>query len=136
MEGTIAESGGGGEENRGRRFLPPFYAHKPSPWDFGLLHHAIHLSRYGGIHFDERRPWPFEAFPGQFSRRIDAEFGADSDLAGGVIQNVGGTFGKNGISLRVGRSAQPEKHLASVMHVHVFIYDNNIFCKHHLTHPP
>ena len=34
------------------------------------------LSFHCCIHLDERRPWAFEAFAGEFLRRVDAEFAA------------------------------------------------------------
>jgi len=48
------------------------------------------------IRFDERRPRAFEAFAGQFLRRINAEFAAAGDFAGGVVEHVGSAFGEDG----------------------------------------
>src|SRR6187455_2000955 len=39
-------------------------------------------------HFDLRRPGALEAFARQFLRRVNAEFAAAGDFAGGVIEHV------------------------------------------------
>jgi hypothetical protein len=42
------------------------------------------------IHPDERRPGTFEAFTGQFLRRVNAEFAAAGNFAGGWSSAPGG----------------------------------------------
>jgi hypothetical protein len=42
------------------------------------------LRLHAFVHLDERRPGAFETFARQFLRRINAEFAADGDLAGGA----------------------------------------------------
>ena len=49
------------------------------------------------IHPNEGRPRPFEPFTGEFLGRVNAEFGADGDFAGGVVEHVGGAFGENAV---------------------------------------
>src|SRR5882724_338136 len=49
----------------------------------------INFRLRGGLHLDERRPGAFEAFAGNFLRRVYAEFGADGDFARGVVEHVG-----------------------------------------------
>ena len=44
----------------------------------------LHLRLHGAIHPDKRRPGAFETFARQFLRRIDAEFAAGGDFAGGL----------------------------------------------------
>ena len=46
---------------------------------------------------DERRPGAFEAFARQFLRRINAEFAAAGDFAGGVVEHVGRAFGEDAV---------------------------------------
>ena len=49
----------------------------------------FHLRLHRRIHLDERWPGAFEAFAGEFLRRVDAEFAAAGDFAGGVVEHVG-----------------------------------------------
>ena len=41
------------------------------------------------------RPGAFETFAWQFLRRVNAEFAAAGDFAGGVVQHVGRAFGEH-----------------------------------------
>jgi len=71
------------------------------------------------IHFNQRRPGAFEAFAGNFLRRVYAEFAADGDFAGGVVEHVGRAFGEEAVALRVGVGAEAEEDSAGVVQVHV-----------------
>ena len=53
------------------------------------------------IHPDERRPGAFEAFAGEFLRRVNAEFIAAGDFAGGMFEHVERTFGGEAVALRI-----------------------------------
>ena len=48
----------------------------------------------------------FEAFAGEFLRRVEAEFAAAGDFAGGVVEHVGRAFGEEAVALRVGVGAE------------------------------
>ena len=77
----------------------------------------FHLRLHVFIHLDERRPGAFETFAGEFLRRVDAEFAAAGDFAGGVIQHVGRAFGEDAVALRIDVGAGAEEDVAGVMHV-------------------
>ena len=58
----------------------------------------FHLRLHSFIHLDERRPGAFEAFAGEFLRRINAEFAAAGDFAGGVVEHLGRAFGEDAVA--------------------------------------
>ena len=47
-----------------------------------------------------------KAFAGEFLRRVDAEFAADGDFAGGVVEHIGRAFGEGAVALPVGVGAE------------------------------
>ena len=75
-------------------------------------HELFHLRLHRGIHLDQRRPGAFEAFAGNFLRRINAKFAAAGDFAGGVVEHVGRAFGEEAVALRVGVGAEAEEDFA------------------------
>jgi len=50
-------------------------------------------------------------------RRASAEFAADGDFAGDVVEHVVRAFGEDAVALRVGVSAQAEEDIAGVVDV-------------------
>jgi len=62
----------------------------------------LHLRLHRSIHLDERRPGAFEAFAGVFLSRINAEFAAAGDFAGGVVEHVGRAFGEEAVGSLIG----------------------------------
>lgn len=85
---------------------------------------------------DEGGPGAFEAFAGEFFGGIDAEFGADGDVGGGMVEDVSGAAGEDGVALGVGVGAEVEEDFAGVMDVDVGIDDDHVFGEHHLAHAP
>src|SRR4051812_1084 len=69
-------------------------------------------------HADQRRPFAFETFAGEFFRRVETELGAHREFARGVIENVSRTLCKNTVALRISVRAQAEKNVAAVVNVH------------------
>ena len=88
------------------------------------------------VHADQRRPRALETFAGNFLRRVDAEFAADGDFAGGVVEHVGRAFGEDAVALRIGVGAETEEDFAGVVHVHVVVHHDDVFGEHHLAHAP
>src|SRR2546425_13131131 len=72
----------------------------------------LHFRLHRGIHLDERWPGAFEAFARQFLRRVNAEFAAAGDFAGGVVEHVGRAFGEEAVALRIGVGAEAEEDFA------------------------
>jgi hypothetical protein len=107
-----------------------------------LLHRLLPVEKFfhprlhGSIHLDERRPGAFKAFAGKFLGCVNAEFAADGDFAGGVIEYVRWTFGEDAVALRVGVGAEMKQNFAGIMYVYSFVYDNEVFREHHLSHAP
>src|SRR5206468_4093055 len=66
----------------------------------------------------------------------DAHLAAPGQVGGGMVENVGGAFGEDGIALRVGVGAEAEENFAGVVHVHVVVHHDDIFGEHHLAHAP
>jgi hypothetical protein len=85
---------------------------------------------------DEGGPGAFEAFAGEFFGGVDAELGADGDVGGGVVEDVGGATGEDGVALGVGVGAEVEEDFAGVVDVDVGIDDDHVFGEHHLAHAP
>ena len=76
--------------------------------------HCIYFLSHGFIHLDQRRPGAFEAFARNFLRRVNAEFAAAGDFAGGVVKHVGRAFGEDAVPLRIGVGAEAEEDFAGV----------------------
>jgi len=55
----------------------------------------IHFLFHPLIHPDQGRPFTFETFAGKFRGGVDAEFAADGDFAGSVVEHGGRPFGEN-----------------------------------------
>jgi len=63
------------------------------------------------IHANQPGPEAFQAFAGQLLRRINAEFAAAGDIAGGVVEHAGRAFREDCVVLRAGASAaMKERH--------------------------
>ncbi len=60
----------------------------------------FHLRLHRGIHLDERRPGAFEAFAGEFLRRVEAEFAAAGDFTRRVVEHVRQALGEEAVALR------------------------------------
>ena len=92
----------------------------------------FHLRLHRRIHLDERRLGALEVFAGEFLRRVNAEFAAAGDFAGGVVEHVGRAFGEEAVlpspglrqagALRIGVGAEAEEDFAGVVHVHVVVH--------------
>jgi tartrate dehydratase alpha subunit/fumarate hydratase class I-like protein len=61
---------------------------------------------------------------------------ADRNLAGGMVQHVGGASSEDAVALRIGVGAKPEQHLARVVDIDVFIDHHDVLGEHHLAHCP
>src|SRR5437667_12213178 len=53
-----------------------------------------------------------------------------------MIQHIGGTFGEDGIALRIGVGAKTKEDLTGVMHIDISVHHDDVFCEHHLAHAP
>src|SRR3954466_2297936 len=60
-------------------------------------------------HANQRRPFAFETFAGQFFGCVKTELGADREIGRGMIENVGRALCKNAVALRIGVRAEAEK---------------------------
>lgn len=54
------------------------------------------------VHAHQRRPGASEILAGEFLRRVNGEFVAAGDFAGGTVEHVGRTFGEEAVVLRIG----------------------------------
>jgi hypothetical protein len=52
----------------------------------------FHLRLHRFIHLNQRRPGAFEAFAGNFLRRVNAEFAAAGDFARRMVKDAGGNL--------------------------------------------
>src|SRR5262245_26311654 len=66
---------------------------------FSEFEKLLHLRLHAFIHLDQWRPRAFEAFAGEFFRRINAQFAADGDFAGGVVEHIRRAFGEDAVAL-------------------------------------
>ena len=67
---------------------------------------------------------------------VDAELATDSNLTSRVIEHIGWSFREDAVALRIGVGTQPKKNVAGIMHVHVMVHHDEVFCEHHLPHSP
>src|SRR5581483_11821592 len=73
---------------------------------------SIQFFPHAFIHPNQRRPAPFESFPGQLACGIDSHFRAHGDFRSGVVQHVRRSLGENAVPLGIGVRAKPEKNIA------------------------
>ena len=67
---------------------------------------------------------------------VEAELGADGHFGGGVVEDVGGAAGEEGVALGVGAGAEAEEDFACVVDVYVVVDHDDVFGEHHLAGSP
>lgn len=77
----------------------------------GLRESVADAPGHLGIHAKQGWPGAVVAFGGKFAGGVEAEFAADRDLGGGVVQDIGWSAGEQSVPLRVGVGAEVEEDL-------------------------
>ena len=89
-----------------------------------------------GVHGEHGGPGAGEAFGGPFACGVDAHLAAVVGEAGGVVEGVDGAEGELDVALGVDVVGGAESDFGEVLHVAVFVDDDDAFGEHGLAHGP
>src|SRR5580704_3493531 len=88
------------------------------------------------VHRDLVRPGAREAFSGPLSGRVDAHLGAVVGEPGSVVERVDGAERELDVAFRIDVVEDLQRDLADVLHVHIFVDDEDALGEHGLSQRP
>src|SRR4029077_8692457 len=95
-----------------------------------LLPQVVPPALYFGTHRDHTRPRAREAFAGPLARGVDAHLRSVVGQTAGMVQRIHRAHHELYVALRVDIVQRLPRHLAVVLHVHVFIHYYDHLGKH------